>query len=52
MTLKMIATTLVLSTLPALSYAMCSDKEHQAQSCAPGTVWDTDSQTCVSQINS
>jgi hypothetical protein len=52
MTLKTIATALVLSTLPALSYAMCSDREHQAQSCAPGTVWDSTSQTCVEQINS
>ncbi|MEY8831106.1 carbohydrate-binding module family 14 protein [Sedimentitalea sp. XS_ASV28] len=52
MTLKIVAATLVLVTLPALSFAMCSDRKHQAQSCAPGTTWDAVSESCVAQINS
>lgn len=52
MTLKTVAAALVLVTIPALSFAMCSDREHQAQSCAPGMMWDSVSQGCVVQTNS
>ena len=38
--------------IPAVSYAVCSDRGHQAQSCAPGTVWDFATQTCIPQISS
>lgn len=46
----LVATALTL--LPSLSFAMCSDREHQAQSCATGMVWDSAQQACVKQINS
>ncbi|MDX2482779.1 MAG: carbohydrate-binding module family 14 protein [Pseudodonghicola sp.] len=52
MTIKTFFIAASLIALPALSYAMCSDREHQAQSCAPGTVWDSAQQICVAQINS
>ncbi|MCA0872377.1 carbohydrate-binding module family 14 protein [Seohaeicola saemankumensis] len=52
MTAKTIILAAVLAALPALSYASCSARGHQAQSCAPGTVWDSNAQTCVKQINS
>lgn len=39
----------MLTVLPALSYAGCSGS-HQAMSCAEGTVWDADTQTCVEQV--
>lgn len=39
----------MLSVLPALSFASCSDG-HQAMSCAQGTVWDAATQTCVEQV--
>lgn len=33
---------------PAQVLAMgCSDRSHQAQSCASGAVWDSEKQTCV-----
>ncbi|UWQ92906.1 hypothetical protein QEZ52_09275 [Aliisedimentitalea scapharcae] len=48
--------TLVLTAallLPSLAAAMgCSGREHQAQSCAAGTTWDSNSQSCVKIINS
>ncbi|TDK51276.1 carbohydrate-binding module family 14 protein [Antarcticimicrobium luteum] len=52
MTIKTLLIAASLIALPALSYAMCSEREHQAQSCAPGTVWDAAQETCVEQINS
>ncbi|MEP3333416.1 carbohydrate-binding module family 14 protein [Sedimentitalea sp.] len=52
MTLKTVAAVLVLITVPALSFAMCSDREHQAQSCAPGMTWDAASQSCIVQTSS
>ncbi len=52
MTLKTVAAALVLVTIPALSFAKCSEREHQAQSCAPGTSWDSVSQSCVDQASS
>ncbi len=42
-----------LTILPAMSFAMCSySKQHQAQTCATGTVWDAESQRCVEQVSS
>ena len=52
MTAKTIILAAVLAALPALSYASCSARGHQAQSCAPGTVWDSAQKTCVEQVNS
>ena len=52
MTIKTFLTAAALTALPALGYAMCSDRSHQAQSCAPGMVWDSAQQACVKQINS
>lgn len=51
MTIKTLFAALALTLLPAVSYAICADS-HQAQSCAPGTVWDANQQTCVEQISS
>lgn len=39
----------MLSLLPALAYAGCSDS-HQAMSCTEGTVWDAATQTCVEKV--
>jgi hypothetical protein len=48
--------TLVLTAallLPSIAAAMgCSGREHQAQSCATGTTWDANSQSCVKIVNS
>ncbi|MCM2560991.1 carbohydrate-binding module family 14 protein [Lutimaribacter sp. EGI FJ00015] len=52
MKIKTTLAALALITAPALASAMCSDKTHQAMSCAEGTVWDSASQACVSQVNS
>lgn len=43
---------LALVLTPALASAMCSDKSHQAMSCAEGTVYDAASASCVKQVNS
>ena len=43
---------LALALMPALASAMCSDKSHQAMSCADGTVWDAASNSCVKQVSS
>jgi hypothetical protein len=52
MKIKTTLAALALITAPALASAMCSDKQHQAMSCAEGTVWDSASQSCVSQVSS
>ncbi|MFC3118467.1 carbohydrate-binding module family 14 protein [Jhaorihella thermophila] len=52
MFVKTVIVTLCLAVLPAAAYAGCSSRGHQAQSCAPGTVWDAASQSCVKQVNS
>lgn len=48
--------TLVLAAallLPTIASAIgCSGRGHQAQSCAPGTAWDANSQSCVKIVNS
>ncbi|MCB1313741.1 MAG: hypothetical protein KDK29_18505 [Sedimentitalea sp.] len=51
MTLKTTLSALALIALPAISFAMCSERGHQAQSCAPGTVWDANTQSCVEQVS-
>lgn len=53
MTLKIALTAVALTVLPAVASAACQwGKEHQAQSCAPGTQWDDSSQACVQIVNS
>ena len=52
MSVKTFLTALALSVLPAAGYAMCSGPDHQAASCAEGTVWDAESQACVKQATS
>ena len=53
MTFKTVLTALALTCLPAVSFAMgCSGSDHQAQSCATGSVWDAASNTCVKQVTS
>jgi hypothetical protein len=46
---KTLAVALVLTLAPTLSFAMgCSGYKHQqAMSCADGTVYDADTQSCV-----
>lgn len=51
MTLKTLVATLALTLIPTVSFAMCSDSQHQAQSCAAGTVWDADKATCTEQVS-
>ncbi len=50
MKIKLFAAVIALTALPAAGYAMCSDKSHQAMSCADGAVWDASSQTCIKQV--
>ena len=53
MKIKTLCVAAALAVLPAMSFAMCSyGQQHQAQSCATGTVWDADSQKCVEQVSS
>jgi hypothetical protein len=51
MTYRTIAAAIALTLAPVLAHAACSERGHQAQSCAPGTVWDAGQQTCVQQLN-
>ena len=51
MTIKTFLTAAALTVLPALGYA-CPAHSNQAQSCAPGTVWDAAQEACVKQANS
>ena len=51
MTLKTALAALALTLVPAMGFAMgCSERSHQAQSCADGTVWDDALKTCVKQV--
>lgn len=43
---------LALTVLPTLSFAICTGIDHQAQSCATGTIWDAETQQCVEQVSS
>lgn len=52
MTLKTLVAAMALTLIPVVSFAMCSDRQHQAQSCATGTVWDSDKATCIPQVSS
>lgn len=49
MTFKTILIGLALTVLPAASYAVCAGHDAQAQSCAPGTIWDVAAGICVQQ---
>ena len=42
----------LLALTPGLASAMCSDKQHQAMSCADGNTWDEESQTCTPVVSS
>jgi hypothetical protein len=52
MTFKILICAAALALLPAMSFAYCAGKDHQAQSCAPGSTWDPASESCVEQISS
>ncbi|MCB1365102.1 MAG: adenylosuccinate lyase [Rhodobacteraceae bacterium] len=52
MSFKTALCALVIALTTTAAYASCSARGHQAQSCAAGTVWDANSQTCVEQVNS
>lgn len=52
MTVKTALAALALTLVPVFAYASCSARGHQAQSCAAGTVWDANQQTCIKQVNS
>ena len=52
MTLKTLACAAALCLLPAVTFAYCAGKSHQAQSCAPGFAWDSVSEACVEQASS
>ncbi|MCA8879784.1 MAG: hypothetical protein KDA73_07460 [Rhodobacteraceae bacterium] len=53
MTLKTLTAAALLALAPVLAHAMCGDKvRDSAQSCAPGTVWDSATHSCTSQTTS
>lgn len=52
MTVKTALVALALTALPALAFAECEWSKQQAQSCAAGTVWDTQTHRCVEQVSS
>ncbi|WP_157769920.1 chitin-binding domain-containing protein [Ruegeria profundi] len=39
-------------TISASAALACSGHSKQTQSCAPGTYWDAESQTCAKLVNS
>ncbi|WP_154664398.1 hypothetical protein [Pseudodonghicola xiamenensis] len=51
MSIRTVLASLALCVLPAVSFASCPYHE-QAQSCAPGTSWDTAQSACVPQTSS
>lgn len=49
--MKLTLAALALVLAPSLALALgCSSREHQAQSCAPGMVWDSVQQACVKAV--
>lgn len=48
MTLKALIITAAMATTPGLAFAAGCNSDHVAVSCADGTVWDIQSQRCVS----
>lgn len=51
MTFKTACVAVVLSLAPVMTLAMgCSERGNHAQSCAPGTAWDSNLQSCVKQV--
>ena len=52
-TFKALTIAAALTLTPALAMAMCSGAKHQqAQSCATGTAWDYETQSCVPTASS
>jgi len=51
MMIKTFLSAAALVALPAVASA-CPAHTNQAQSCAPGMVWDSVQQSCVKQVNS
>ena len=47
MTLKTLIVGTVLAFAPALAFASCSGHEKQAMTCADGTVYDAETNTCT-----
>jgi len=52
MNFKTLLTATVLTVAPAITFAQCSSKQHQAMSCGEGTVYDAATMTCVQQASS
>ncbi len=51
MTIRTALVALTLAVAPAVTLAGgCFDREHQAQTCAPGHVWDSVQQSCIKQV--
>jgi hypothetical protein len=46
MTLKALLAAAALTLCPAIATAQCSGHSQQAMSCAEGTVWDAETQSC------
>ncbi len=51
MTIRTLLCSLILG-LTASAALACSSHQKQAQSCIPGTIWDSESQSCVKEVNS
>ncbi len=51
---KLTLAALVLAATPGLAVAMCSDMKpaQTALTCAEGTVWDSETRTCVAPVSS
>lgn len=47
MTFKTLIAAAALSLSPALAFAACSDHSEQAMTCAAGSTYDADTNTCV-----
>ncbi len=47
MTLKSLLAALALTIAPTLAAASCFGEQHTTMSCAEGSTWDAESQTCV-----
>ncbi|WP_198952228.1 hypothetical protein [Phaeobacter sp. 22II1-1F12B] len=50
MPIKAALTALALTLVPTLGLALGCSSEKRAQSCAEGTSWDTETQSCVKQV--
>ena len=54
MKIKTLLAALVIVGAPTLAAAECNWGQHEttAMSCAEGTVWDVETETCVKQVSS